>query len=119
MRRPLLALAVVFVVLGTAFTLAPEFLEHSPVGFEARGVVHHAWHYLVLMGGLSLLIGVLMRDRVFEAMGLVGCGATIVLNLAALLTTVSTADVSGMDIASRVVVLSVIMARLSDMREDR
>ena len=122
----LMALAYLFVVLGTVFTLSPEFLEHSPIGFEKRGAVHHVWHYMILIGGLTLLFGLLTEDRVLEALGLVGCGAPVLLNLVASLTAEDESlsgplsAASGIDIVVRLAVLGLIAARLAEMRwEDR
>jgi len=126
MRSVLLALGITFVTLGSVFTISPELLEHSPVGFEQRGAVHHIWHYMILIGGLSLLIGLLMPDRAFERIGLVGCGLPVLLNLAAAMladdesfNTSLSPSVSGIGIALRVVVLALIVVRLREMREDR
>lgn len=117
-----LVLAVAFVILGTVFTLWPETLAHSPVGFEKRGSVHHAWHYAILIGGLSLLAGLALHDRAFEIFGLVLCGAAVALNLAASITAGDesfqagvNASVSGFGITLRVVVLAWIVLRLIDI----
>ena len=119
MTKPLYALAITFVLLGTIFTLFPETLEHSPVGFEKRGVVHHFWHGTLLIGALALLIGLVMRDRLFEAIGLIGVGLAVLLNLVAQVTaddeslsgSLST-SASGIGTAVRLVVLSLVAARL-------
>ena len=121
-------LAAVFVCLGVIFTFSPELLEHSPVGFERRGAVHHIWHYTILMGGTALLLGIGMRDRLLERIGLIGCGLPVVLNLIALMTAdheslthgAPNPELSGMDVALRVIVIAMIVARLDEMRrEDR
>lgn len=128
-RNCLVALGVAFVILGTVFTLFPSTLEHSPIGFERRGGVHHAWHYAILFGGLALLIGLMLRDRLFEVGGLVLCGSAVALNLAAAITAgdesfrpgVNVA-VSGFGIALRIVVLAWIVLWLIDIfraSEDR
>ena len=123
-----LVLAVAFVILGTMFTLWPETLEHSPVGFEKRGGVHHAWHYAILIGGLALLIGLMIHDWAFEIAGLILCGCAVGLNLASTITagddhfTASLNEsVSGFGIALRAVVFTWIVLRLVDVlrREDR
>lgn len=114
-------LGATFAVLGTLFTLFPEFLEHSPIGFEKRGIVHHGWHYLILLGGFSLVLGVWLRDRALEAFGLVACGFPVLLNLVAIFTaTDDFRDTSGIDIALRLVVICAALARLVELRnEDR
>ena len=117
MRRAVLVLAWTFALLGTAFTISPEFLEHSPIGFEQRGVVHHGFHYLILIGGFTLLIGIWSRDPLLEVLGLWGCGLPVALNLAALLTAENLANESGIDIALRVVLLALVIDRLLDLRE--
>lgn len=123
-----LVLAIAFVILGTVFTLWPTTLEHSPVGFENRSGVHHAWHYAILIGGLALLIGLTIRDWVFEITGLVLCGAAVALNLVAFVTagdeqfaSAVNTSVPGFGVALRFVVLAWIVLRLIDVlrREDR
>lgn len=123
-----MVLATGFVILGTVFTLWPTTLEHSPVGFEKRGGVHHAWHYAILIGGLALGIGLALYDRLLEIAGLVLCGAAVLLNLAASLTAGDesfsggvNASVSGFGITLRIVVFAWIVLRLIDVtrREDR
>ena len=122
-----LTLGVVFTALGTLFTFSPELLEHSPVGFEARGVIHHIWHYTVLIGGMALVIGVWLRDDLIEALGLAACGLAVLLNT----LSISTADydsigtsfntgASGIDIALRVIILVGVIVRLVQLKsEDR
>jgi len=112
-----MALAVVFVILGTLFTLFPEFLSHSVIGVAERGTVHHIWHGMILLGGLALMIGLILPDRVFEAVGLIGCGVPTVAALAGTLTAGPLASASGITIALQLVVLSLIGSRLADMRE--
>lgn len=118
--RATLSLGVIFTLLGTAFTVSPEFLEHSPVGFEQRGVIHHTFHYLILLGGFTLVTGVLFRDRLLETVGLWGCVLPVALNLTALLTAGDLRDESGVDIALRLVVIFALADRLLELRnEDR
>ncbi len=126
--RAILILGFTFMVLGSLFTLSPELLSHSPVGFERRGVVHHIWHYVVLIGGLSIVIGVQTHDRPFEVAGLIGCGAAVLLNLAASATAGDGASltggvnpsISGFGVALRVIVLAWIVLRVVEIfREDR
>ncbi len=122
--RASLVLGLTFVVLGTLFTLSPELLSHSPIGFEKRGAVHHMWHYVVLIGGLAVAFGAGTRDRLFESVGLIGCGAAVFLNLAAAVTAgdqvTDGSDLSGFGVGMRIVVLFWIAERLIYIRrEDR
>lgn len=126
-RLGVVAIGATYSILGTLFTISPELLEHSPVGFETRGILHHVFHYLILIGGLALTLAVSIRDRVMEIAGLVACGVPTLLNLLALATADAESigvslneSVSGMDIAVRLIVLAVIAGRLVEIRnEDR
>ena len=114
-----LILGLAFVVLGTAFTVFPDLLDHTAVGFEQRGILHHVWHAVVWLGGYALLTGVFMRDPVVTAVGMGLCGVAVVWNLAAILSHAG-ADVLALDIALRVVVICAVLACLVDIsREDR
>lgn len=116
---PWFALGAVFTVLGTVFTLSPEFLSHSPVGFESRGFVHHVFfHYMIWLGGAALVLGISSRDSVFEVLGLVGCLIPTTLNLAAILSAEDIENTSGFDIALRVVVIAFVIARLNEIRSE-
>lgn len=116
LHAPLFCLGVVFVTLGTVFTVFPQALEHSPVSFETRGPIHHIWHYAVLMGGLALTLGLWFRHIRTEIAGLWACGLVVILNLIALVAEdIATPDrppLSGIDAAARIAILSAIAARL-------
>lgn len=55
----------VFAVFAAAviFTIWPSALEHSPISFERRGVIHHIWHYTLLSGCLVTLYGMFSAHR--------------------------------------------------------
>lgn len=55
-----LPVCVCLFVVAIVFTIFPEALEHSPVSFETRGVLHHIWHYALLFGALLVLIGLFL-----------------------------------------------------------
>lgn len=52
-----LAIAVALTIVSVVFTIWPEVLDHTPVSFERRGLIHHTWHYLLLAGSVSTLAG--------------------------------------------------------------
>ena len=113
---PIFAIGVCFVILGSLYTAFPNLLVHSPVSFETRGSIHHLWHYTILVGGFALTIGVWQRHLMAEVVGLWACGLVILLNLVALfaedVSTGSDTELSGMDAASRIVLLLTIGLRL-------
>lgn len=59
-----LPVVVSLLTVAIVFTVSPRLLEHSPVSFETRGVIHHAWHYGLLFGALLALIGLFMTRPV-------------------------------------------------------
>lgn len=94
-------LPIVFAIAVTAviFTIFPEVLEHSPVSFEQRGVVHHVWHYSLLLASVLTLIGMVSAGRrrlQVELVGICLLVATLGINLVAL---VADKSISGLNIA--------------------
>lgn len=51
-------------LLTIVFTVSPGTLEHSPVSFETRGIVHHVWHYTLLFGSVFAFAGLVIERRV-------------------------------------------------------
>ena len=113
---PIFVIGVCFVILGTLYTIFPELLEHTPVSFETRGPIHHLWHYLLLLGGFGLVIGIWIRHLQTENWALWICGGVVMLNFVALIAediaNNSTVELSGMDAAARIVVLLTVVLRL-------
>lgn len=113
---PVFVIGVCFVILGTLFTVFPPLLNHSPVSFENRGPIHHLWHYLLLVGGFGLMLGIWYRHLQTENWALWVCAGVVTLNFVALIAkdiaTQSTAGLSGMDAAARVVLLLTLGIRL-------
>lgn len=54
-----LPVVVALLTVSVVFTIWPEVLEHSPVSFEQRGIIHHFWHYTLLTGAASTLFGMM------------------------------------------------------------
>lgn len=100
-------LAALFVIAVT-FTITPATLDHSPVAFETRGLVHHGFHYGLLAGALLGLAGALTtnkRGNWLELVGLILVTAAIVMNLTALIADSTHPDgeaLSGVGLALRV-----------------
>lgn len=104
-----LAIGLVSVV----FTIWPEVLQHSPVGFETRGILHHVWHYSLLAGSVLALVGMFwtnqrLRLRI-ELAGLFVLMGAMTMNLIAIVAFISDggrvgaeAETSGLDLALRV-----------------
>lgn len=82
-------LPIVLCLFGVAvvFTFWPTLLEHSPVSFEARGVVHHAWHY-ALLSSASLTLVAMFSTRAWrlkaELIGLIGLIGALGMNFVAM-----------------------------------
>lgn len=107
-----LALATVAVV----FTIWPEALDHSPVSFERRGLVHHVWHYSLLAGSVVTLAGMLSagpRRLRIEFTGLCLLVGVLGVNLVACLADASEATnmIPGLDVALRAAVISGLAVR--------
>ncbi|MEJ7824924.1 MAG: hypothetical protein WKF48_05820 [Solirubrobacteraceae bacterium] len=84
------------------FTLAPDTLEHTAVSFEQRGIVHHAWHYMLLVGSVLTLLGLLTQSRIafrIEFTGLMLLIIAFAVNLVAVVT--SGEPISGLGLATR------------------
>ncbi len=108
-------------VLSLVFTIWPGVLQHSPISFETRGIIHHVWHYSLLAGSLLALVGMFWtsprRLRV-ELSGLFLLMGAMTMNLIALVSAVSSAGVgvtqetSGLDLALRFGVLAGLASRV-------
>lgn len=114
-----LPLVFALAVLSIVFTVAPETLEHSPVSFETRGVVHHVWHYSMLAGSLLAIVGmfVVHRRRLqIELSGLFLLIGALTLNLMALIAEASSVvpgdeAPSGLGMALRAGVITGLLIR--------
>lgn len=101
------------------FTAFPEALEHTPVSFETRGIIHHLFHYSLLIGGALSVIGLFLCGRLalpVEFVGLLLLAVALALNLTALvsaeLNPEDTPPLSGLVVALRLAVLGGIGVRM-------
>ncbi len=102
-------LVVVLCALAVVFTVAPEALDHAPISFETRGVIHHIWHYGLMAGSLLTLAGLLSgRDKI-EFAGLLVLIVVIAENLIAVVS--DTGPVLGLTIAYRSALLTGLAIR--------
>ncbi len=115
LRQSPLPILVTLLAVSIVFTVQPEALVHSPVSFEARGIVHHVWHYTLFGGALLGLLGAVIVDRrSMELVGLILVECALALNLIALVVNefVGIASVddpaSGLGLALRVGVMAQI-----------
>lgn len=79
-------IVVTLAIVSIVFTIWPEALEHSPIAFEERGVVHHIWHYSLMAATLICLYGMMSRKpwKLFaEMIGLSLIAAVLALNFVA------------------------------------
>ncbi len=115
LRQSPLPILLTLLAVSIVFTVQPEALVHSPVSFEAGGIVHHVWHYTLLGGSLLGLAGAVIVDkRSMELVGLILVECALALNLIALVVNevVGIASVddpaSGLGLALRVGVMAQI-----------
>lgn len=100
-------IASLFVV-SLVFTVWPGALEHSPISFEERGLVHHVWHYTLLAGASLVLLGMLWNNRKrlkVELMGTVLLIGATGMNLLAVGTEEGPDAPNGLSIAYRAGIL--------------
>jgi hypothetical protein len=75
-------------VISIVFTIWPAALNHAPIGFERRGIIHHIWHYSLLFGSVMALCGQFSasshRMRI-ELLGLIISTGAVGMNLAAVI----------------------------------
>jgi len=114
-----LPLSLALLSVAVVFTVFPEMLEHSPVSFETRGIIHHLFHYALLVGSALMLAGLFATHRWHikaELIGLVLVFSAIALNLVAILSDeFSTGDgdpLSGMTVAIRSAILGGLVVRM-------
>lgn len=84
---PLLPFIVAIFVVSIVFTIWPEALEHSPVSFEERGIIHHLWHYMLMGASALTLLGMFSaRDDALriELSGLVLLIGALAINFTAI-----------------------------------
>ena len=108
-----------FVVVSVMFTVWPGALEHAPVSFEERGVIHHIWHYSLLAGALATATGMLwtsQRRTLVEILGLLMLICAVTLNLIAVvgdgLTDGLSGSLEGWDMALRLGILTGLALRV-------
>lgn len=111
-----LPLVVGLLVTSIVFTFWPAALDHAPVAFERRGVVHHVWHYALLVGAATTLAGMLSagtRRLRTELVGLCVLIGAMGINLLAVLADALAAEVavSGFTVAVRASIIAGLMVR--------
>jgi hypothetical protein len=112
-------LVICLLLVSVTFTFWPDALEHAPVGFEERGLMHHVWHYALLLGSLTTLVGMLIasphRMKV-ELIGLILLVGTMTMNFAAFIEGMSdghpSANGSGLGLALRLAVILGLTVRI-------
>ena len=108
-----LSVVLTLLAVSVVFTFWPETLEHSPLSFEERGVVHHVWHYTLLVGSLLTLVGMMSVRRwrlKAELIGLVLMIGALGMNLTAMVADALAANsaessLSGVGIGVRLAVI--------------
>lgn len=104
-----LALTLALVIVGIIFTAFPAALEHAPIGFENRGILHHSFHYGLLVGAVLAFVGLIWSAPRTEMVGLILVAGAIAINLVALGTS---GDENGIAYTFRGAALVGILLRL-------
>jgi hypothetical protein len=104
------------------FTIWPQALEHSPISFEKRGVVHHIWHYSLLGGSILSLYGMFSASKLrlqYEFIGLLILTNALLMNLVAQLDTYFDAGplavhegVTGIGLGARIILVLILLLRM-------
>lgn len=117
---PLFPFVFAIFAVSIVFLIWPEALEHSPIGFEARGYVHHLWHGALAAGSLAALWGMFSPEphRIpMEAMGLMVLTGCFAMNLAALVEDLVWGHTSpplgsGLDLILRIGLIAAFLIRI-------
>lgn len=121
--NPVVPLVVSVFLIAVVFTIWPEALEHAPISFERRGVIHHIWHYSLLGGSILALYGMFsanLRRLQFEFVGLLMLTTALAMNLVAQVATLidegsaaggEAAGVTGLGLALRAGVIVTLALR--------
>lgn len=115
-----LTIVVAILAVSVTFTFWPEALEHAPVSFEQRGVIHHVWHYALLAGSGGTLWGMLSASALrlkVELIGLCLLVGALAMNLATMVadalasTSLESSGLSGLEVALRAGVIAGLVVR--------
>jgi hypothetical protein len=119
--NPTLPLVLCLFGIAIVFTVWPTALDHAPIGFERRGVIHHIWHYSLLGGSLLALYGMFsanLRRLQFEFAGLLLLVTALSMNFVAQMSVLIAhgessvqEGVTGLGLALRVAVIATLALR--------
>lgn len=111
-----LPLMVSLLCVSVVFTIWPEALVHTASSFEQRGIVHHIWHYALVYGSLTTLIGMLSASTRWrlkiELVGLIVMVGALGVNLVAYIDSLPIDQLSGIDVALRVAAITGCLVRV-------
>lgn len=85
-------------VVATVMIFWPEVLEHAATSFETRGIIHHIWHYGLLFGSVTALVGMVsssVHRLKIEVIGVLVVIGMLLMNFIALATGDDTPDGEG------------------------
>ncbi len=107
-----LPLVISIFAVSIIFTIWPDALQHSPISFEPEGLIHHIWHYSLMLGSLLVLVGLFWtspRRLTVELVGLFILMGALTMNLIALIAFAITpgdaVEPSGLGMAVRIGVI--------------
>ncbi len=108
-----LPLMLAIFMVSVVFTIWPDALQHSPISFEKQGLVHHIWHYSLMLGALLVLIGLFWtspRRLTVELVGLFALIGALMMNIIAIVALAimpgTAEEPSGLGMALRVGIIS-------------
>lgn len=115
LRQGSLPVVACLFIVAVIFAVFPDALNHTATSFETRSILHHVWHYLLLIGAGAAVVGAFMTDRrrglFAEQLGLIGVECALVMNTIAISLT-DTETTTGIGIALRVAAIIQIGVRI-------
>ncbi len=107
-----LPIVLAIFAVSIVFTIWPDALQHTPISFETQGLIHHIWHYSLMLGSLLVLIGLFWtspKRLTVELIGLFVLMGALVMNMIALVafafSPADGEDPSGLGMAIRIGVI--------------
>ncbi len=107
-----LPIVLAIFAVSIVFTIWPDALQHTPISFETQGLIHHIWHYSLMLGSLLVLVGLFWtspKRLTVELVGLFVLMGALLMNMIALVafafSPADGEDPSGLGMAIRIGVI--------------
>lgn len=101
-------------LVSVVFTIWPEALEHTPIGFEQRGLIHHIWHYSLLFGSTAALFGQFIatkRRLQLELVGLIIVTSAVAMRFITVLAETGFREFPGLALALYLSTITMLLLR--------